>query len=270
MLFSLKVGRPSRLSAFGRTNPPADMRRTSLQLLAILALIPARLFAQVGDRAEIDKSAPPAHWRMPPAKLLTVEESMASFELPADFRIELIAAEPLVQDPVFIQFDERGRLWVIEWPAYNWPLRKILPGFDIAAPPNGRIVLLEDTDKDGRMDRRTVIMDHPDWVRGLQVMHDGALALRLPQIVFARDTDGDGKLDREEPVVTGLEVPVNVHGAQSNLLLAMDNWVYGSRFSERLRYQGGQWRRQPNVNLRGQWGLSQDNYGRLFYASNEI
>src|SRR5687768_6151687 len=185
------------------------MRNILVSYLAIAALGPGVLSAQVGDRADIDKSTPPAHWKLPPAKLLSVAESMASFDLPSDFRLELVAAEPLVQDPVLIQFDERGRLWVIEWPAYNWPLRKILPGFDIAAPPNGRIVLLEDTDKDGRMDRRTVIMDHPDWVRGLQVMHDGALALRLPQIVFARDTDGDGKLDREEPVVTGLEVPVN-------------------------------------------------------------
>jgi putative membrane-bound dehydrogenase-like protein len=224
--------------------------------------------AQVGDRAQIDKSAPPAHWKMPPARLLSIEESLASFDLPEGFRLELIASEPLVQDPVLIQFDERGRLWVIEWPAYNWPLRKVLPGFDISAPPDGRVVMLEDTNDDGKMDRRTVIMEHAEWVRGLQLAQGGALALRLPQVVFATDGDGNGKLEREETIVSGLEVPVNVHNAQSNLLLAMDNWVYGSRFSERLRRQGGQWVRQPNVNLRGQWGLFQDNYGRLFYASN--
>lgn len=243
------------------------MARFFIIVMAALAVV-AGGKAQVGDRAQIDKSAPPSHWKLPPAKLLSVEESMAGMQLPPDFKLELVATEPLVQDPVLIQFDERGRLWVIEWPAYNWPLRKILPGFDLAAPPNGRLVLLEDTDRDGRMDKRTVMMDHPDWVRGLVLMQDGALGLRLPNIVFARPSTPGAPFDREEIVVSGLEVPVNVHGAQSNLMLGMDNWVYGSKFGYRLRSRGGKWLQEPNVNLRGQWGLFQDNYGRLFYASN--
>ena len=224
--------------------------------------------AQAGDHAEIDKSTPPAHWKLPAAKMLSVEESLASFELPAGFRIELVAAEPLVQDPVAIYFDEAGRLWVIEWPGYNWPLRRMIPGVNPLELPKALVAVVEDSDRDGKMDRRTVFLESYDWPRGLQLVRGGALVLKMPYLVMAHDADSDGRAERETFLESALEVPTNPHGAPSNLFRSMDNWIYGGRFSYRLRQVDGAWRREPAVNPKAQWGISQDNYGRMVYSSN--
>src|SRR5690606_25160162 len=75
----------------------------------VLATVSPR--AQVGDRAAIDAGPPPAHWHIPPAPVRTPEESMRMMDLADGFTIDLIAAEPLVQDPIAIAFDARHRLW---------------------------------------------------------------------------------------------------------------------------------------------------------------
>ncbi|MBI4622609.1 MAG: c-type cytochrome [Verrucomicrobia bacterium] len=242
--------------------------RSAFWLLLTASLPLIKVFAQVGDGSELDRSAPPGHWKIPAAPVRTPAESMKLFDLPPEFRVELVAAEPLVQDPISMYFDERGRIWMLEWPSYNRLLRGVIPGLEKLDPPMSRVVILEDTDGDGRMDRRTVFMDGFDWPRGLQLLKDGALVLRLPEIVFAHDTDGNGNADQEEILVNGLEIPANPHGAQSNLFRAMDNWIYGSKFPRRMRQAGGTWTSQSNLSMRGQWGLSHDNYGRFIYASN--
>ncbi|MBL9211761.1 MAG: c-type cytochrome [Opitutaceae bacterium] len=242
---------------------------TGIRIPALLAVVVAApLHAQVGDRADLDRSDPPPTWQIPAAPVLSAEESMRRFDLPPGFRVEVVAAEPLVQDPVSVTFDERGRAWVIEWPGYNWPLRDTLPGLTKAEKPKSRVVILEDTDGDGRMDKRTVFMDGMDWARGVQPARDGALVLKLPQLVFARDRDGDGVADHEEVLVDGLEIAANPWVAQADLVRLLDNRVYGSRFPWRLRDNAGTWEKAPHLSTRGQWGVSQDNFGRLYYASN--
>lgn len=246
---------------------PFSMSRSFLYF-SLTAGLAGSLSAQVGDGADIDRSKPPAHWNIPAAPVRTPEESMRRFDLPPGFKVELVAAEPLVQDPIFISFDERGRLWVLEWPKYNEQLRGVFPGLEKLEPPKARVAVLEDRDGDGKMDQRTVFLDGIDYPRGLQIVRGGALVLKLPELVFAQDTDGDGKADRQDVLVKGLETPANPHAAQSNLLLAMDNWVYGSKFTQRMRFTDGAWRFGPSLSLRGQWGFSQDNLGRFYYSSN--
>jgi mono/diheme cytochrome c family protein/glucose/arabinose dehydrogenase len=223
--------------------------------------------AQVGDRAAVDVAPPPAEWNIPASPVRTPEESIRLMELAPGFRVDVVAAEPLVQDPISLAFDRRGRLWVLEWPSYNWELRPVL-GLAPEPVPASRVVVLEDTTGDGRMDRRTVFAEI-EWPRGIQVFDDGVLVFALPEVLFLRDTNGDGRSDRREVVVAGLPIPVNPHAAPSSPLLSMDNWIYALRVDERLRRHAGRWEREPAGQLPGQWGLSQDDRGRLFFSYNQ-
>jgi mono/diheme cytochrome c family protein/glucose/arabinose dehydrogenase len=246
------------------------LRRPPLLIAGILcvASLVAIAGAQVGDRSAIDTAPPPADWRIPATPVRTPEESMRLMDLPPGFRIEVAAAEPLVQDPIAITFDARGRLWVLEWPTYNWELRTNLPGTDARPRPASRVVLLEDTGGDGRMDRRTVFAEL-EWPRGFQVVGDGLLVFALPDVLFLRDTNGDGRADTREVVVGGLPIPANPHAAPSSPLLAMDNWIHALQIDKRLRLRGGRWQVVAGSPLPGQWGLTQDDYGRLFFSYNQ-
>ncbi len=241
-------------------------RGGGLLLLAWSTL--AASLAQTGDRSTLDRSAPPESWKIPDAPVRPAEESIRHFDLPDGFSLEIVASEPLVQDPISVTFDERGRAWVLEWPGYNWPARANLPGMAAMEAPKSRVVILEDTDRDGRMDRRTVFLDGIEWARGVQPSRDGAFVLALPRLLFARDTDGDGKADASATIVDGLPVAANPWIAQADIVRTLDNWLNGSRFTRRIRAASGPWQLAPQVSRRGQWGLSQDNFGRLFYSSN--
>jgi mono/diheme cytochrome c family protein/glucose/arabinose dehydrogenase len=245
-----------------------DVMRAAVVLCCAALLAAGTALAQRGDRAVIDTLPPPAHWEIPAAPVRSAEESIRHMELPPGFRMEVVAAEPLVQDPIAFAFDERGRLWVLEWPSYNWELREILPGLDEQEPPASRVVVLEDTTGDGRMDKRTVFSEL-DWPRGIQPVGDGVLVFAPPDIILLRDTTGDGKADDRQVLYGGLPIPVNPHAAPSSLLWTIDNWIYGLQIGERLRDTGGRWQTGPAGRLGGQWGLSQDNYGRLFFGYNQ-
>ena len=113
----------------------------------------AAVLAQNGDKAgETQAERVPAHL-IPPAPVLSPADQIGTFRLPEGFRAEVVAAEPLIATPVAAQFDHQGRLWVVEMTGY---MRHVDGSGE--TEPNGSIVILKDTDGDGRMDQRTVFL----------------------------------------------------------------------------------------------------------------
>ncbi|MBI4660560.1 MAG: hypothetical protein HY735_17120 [Verrucomicrobia bacterium] len=239
--------------------------------LAIAANGAAGLKAQIGDLPNEVQAPPSADLNIPPAPLLSGEQALGTFVVPPGFRVELVAAEPLVRDPVMIKFDTRGRLWVAELESYNIEIVTLLPVYleKGQRPPNpvGRIVMLEDTDGDGRMDKRTVFLDNLKAPKGVGFWKDKVLILDSPNLWVCRDTDGDGVADEKTRLAAG-EGEANVgQGGPNGLLWGRDNWLYNASDDGRMRFIGGAWTREPTPRL-GQWGIAQDDFGRLYFNHN--
>jgi mono/diheme cytochrome c family protein len=197
----------------------------------------------------------------PPSPVRPAKDAIAQIHVADGFRIELAAAEPMIQDPAAISFDEDGRLYVLEMRNYMLDI----DGTDERAAI-GRISRLEDKDGDGRFDQSTVFVDGLVIPRSLAAVHGGVLYVANYQLYFARDTDGDGRADKRE-LVDADYGRGNVEHAPNGLMTAMDNWIYNARSQWRYRWFGDVLVKQPTEN-RGQWGITQDNYGRLFYNVN--
>ena len=212
---------------------------------------------------------------------LSPQDALAGFELEPGYRIELVAAEPLVRNPVAIAFDERGRLFVVENRGYPDPL----DGAPVTR--EGSIALLEDADGDGRFDRRIEFADGLTYPNGIMPWGGGVFVTSAPDLLFFRDTDGDGVADERRVVLTGFEATKTAQIRFSHPTLGIDNWVYltgglnGGRVTvpdhpERaaVTFTNSDSRFQPvtlafeRTGGQGQFGLTFDDYGRRFICSN--
>lgn len=241
--------------------------------LAAWLLIAPSLAAQVGDLldkpGEVQRSLIPPE-QIPPAPALPPAEALKTLALPPGYRLEIVAADPLVQDPVAIAFGPDGRMWVVE-------MRGYMPDLDGNGEdaPVGRVVVLTDRDGDGRYDESQVFIDQLVLPRAIALVGDGVLVGAPPELAFWRDTDGDGRADQKEVVASDYGVKVdpqrphlaNPERAPNGLLWAFDNWIYSAAYTRKFRYTGGAWE-TGSTDFRGQWGLGQDRYGRLVYGSN--
>ena len=133
-------------------------------------------------------------WRKPPGPALSPADAIKKMTVPDGFAVELVAAEPVIVNPVAMAFDQQGRIWVTE--SFEYPRKKPGPGRD-------RIKVLEDTDGDGRYEKVTVFAEGLNIPSGIAVGHGGVWVANSPDILFMQDTDGDLKADKTEVVVTG-------------------------------------------------------------------
>jgi hypothetical protein len=125
------------------------------------------------------------------------EESLHCLEIPPGMRVELVAAEPMIADPVAIEFGPDGRLWVVEMPDYS---REV----DEEFRHSGRVRVLEDTNGDGKYDRSTLFVTGLRFPTGAMVWRSGLLVTDAPHILYLEDTTGDGQADSQESLVLGL------------------------------------------------------------------
>jgi mono/diheme cytochrome c family protein len=201
----------------------------------------------------------------PPVKPLSPQESMQKIQLPPGFHIELVASEPMVQEPVAVSWDGNGRMYVAEMNTYM----KDAKGTG-EYEPTSRIKLLEDTDGDGKMDKSTVFIDSLILPRTILAVGDQLLVgvTNVQDIWSYRDTNGDGKADEKKMVFHNPVLDVrNLEHQNGAFYWNLDNWIYPSRDNLRYKYKNGMLHADTMVdNMIGQWGLTSDNYGRLFYS----
>ena len=274
----------------------------SVRLFSWFLLVPLVLILVIGvsaDEPDSEQGKPDSVDRdysseLPRIDPLEPEEALKSFELRPGFHIELVAAEPLIADPVAVAFDADSRLYVVEMRGYSEHPDDAL----------SRVNLLEDTDGDGRYDKSTPFLEGLSWPTAIACFNGGVFVGDAPDIFFARDTDGDGRADERVKVFTGFGKS-NVQGLMNSFRFGLDNRIHGATSSS-----GGQvqtvarpeqlWgtpsgepigarppEESPTVGLRGrdfafdprtlvlqatsggaQHGMSFDDWGRKFVSSN--
>jgi putative membrane-bound dehydrogenase-like protein len=197
-------------------------------------------------------------------------------------RLELVAAEPLVESPVALAFDERGKLYVAENRGYP-------TGPGTGKPPAGRIAVLEDIDGDGRMDRRTEFAQGLTFPNGVMPWKGGVIVTCAPDVLFWKDTDGDGRADERHVLFTGFATSGSTQLRVSHPTLSVDNWAYVTsgltggkvvsptapdrqavvlgRADFRFRPGGELWEAAGGG---AQYGLTFDEFGRRFICYNRV
>jgi putative membrane-bound dehydrogenase-like protein len=190
----------------------------SLCLIAFgLSCLPSGLLA---EQPEFRKSATNLDERLKPIPPKEPAEALQSFRAAHGFRMELVACEPDVADPVAAAFDENGLLYVAEMADYPDPYRE-------GRKPLGRVRLLEDSDADGKFDRSWIFAEAICWPTGVVPWKQGIFVAAAPDIWYLKDTDGDHLADVRRQVFTGFGVQ-NQQGTVNNLAWGFDNRIYGS------------------------------------------
>jgi putative membrane-bound dehydrogenase-like protein len=208
------------------------------------------------------------------------QETVDALTVPPGFKATLFAGEPDVVQPIGMAIDDRGRLWIAENLSYpNWNET----GHD-------RITIFDDTDGDGRHDRRTVFHDKLNYVTGLEVGFGGVWVVSAPNLLFIPDRDRDDKPDSAPQVLLDGFGHEGVHNLVNGGAWGPDGWLYGGHggssagdigkpdaaASERTFFDGGIWRYHPTrhvfeVVMRGTtnpWGLDFDEYGQGLFSNS--
>lgn len=241
--------------------PPSPAKVLLAAALVATAIVPLRAAPLTGE-PEIQR------------KPLTPAEALKSFRLDPGLRIELVASEPLITDPVDVAFDEAGRMFVVENNGYN--REKITP--------RSRIRRLEDTDGDGVMDRGTIFADDLDYAQGVLCIKDGLIVTTNTGILFLHDLDGDGRADRTD-VLFKCAPSIYIDRQMSAPRRGIDNWIYFNlglfkqeltptstpdrpiTLTSNFRFHPGTGEFEAASGA-GQFGKAFDDWGRQFFSTN--
>jgi glucose/arabinose dehydrogenase len=210
---------------------------------------------------------------------LTAEQTAAKMKLPPGFKVQVVAAEPDVVQPIAMTQDDRGRLWIVT--NVNYPK---CPG-----EPKDSILIFEDTNGDGKADKRTVFYDKLTFASGIATGFGGVWVGAPPNLLFFPDKNGDDQPDSEpEKVLDGWGWE-DTHETLNNFLWGPDGWLYGTQGvftqskvgkpgapdSERVRINAGVWRLHPQTRkfelwaegASNQWGVDWNDRGEAFFAA---
>lgn len=231
------------------------------------ALLLVCLFAC--NHQEQDAPPPPRPEKInpdPSSAFLTPVQSMSTMQLPPGYHLELVASEPEIQEPVAIVWDGNGRLYVAEMRSYMQDINGTGEHLPIC-----RITRFEDTDGDGKMDKHTVYIDSLVLPRMMLALDDRLVVNETYtyNMYSYRDTNNDGKAD-EKTLVYHNDKPddANLEHQKSGLVWNIDNSIYVTSNPVRYKYNNGKLDVDTILNPPGgQWGLTNDNYGRLFFSS---
>ncbi|MFN8347114.1 MAG: dehydrogenase [Spirosomataceae bacterium] len=197
-----------------------------------------------------------------PSPARTPAQEWATFQTEPGFEVQLVASEPMVQEPVVITFDEDGRLWVVE-------MRGFMPTIDGEGEdkPVGRLSVLEDKNGDGKMDVSTVFLDKLVMPRAMALVKGGVLIAENNALWLAKDTDGNLKADSKILIDSTYARNGLPEHTDNGLWRGADNWYYNAKSRLRYRWEAEKWLRD-STEFRGQWGMSHDDEGRLYYNYN--
>src|SRR3954465_6890332 len=192
-------------------------------------------------------------------------DELKEFLLPAGYHLELVLADPEITDPPAIMFDGNGRMFVLENPGYM--ADKEANG---ELDPVGRISLWSDTNNDGVYDKHTIFVDHMGFPRFVTPYGPNTILTKesnAQEVWKYTDTNGDGVADKKELFGTGYGRIANIEGQEAFLTWGLDNWMYSTYNAFRARWTPHGVVKEPTGNNRGEWGVTQDNDGKMWFES---
>lgn len=194
------------------------------------------------------------------APILTPAQTIKHTHLEEGFELQLVASEPQIMAPVAMTFDEQLRIWAIEMMGY-------MTNIDGSEEelPTGKIILLENQDQDGIYETRKVVIDSLVLPRALALVDEGLLVAEPPNLWYY-ELEND-QVASKTLVDSTYTSGGNVEHQANGLFRGIDGWIYNSGTNKRYKKQQDGWIIE-RTHYRGQWGLTQDLYGRLFYNNN--
>ncbi|WP_338874769.1 PVC-type heme-binding CxxCH protein [Spirosoma sp. SC4-14] len=279
-----------RYNPFGPDNYPAEIEK--IREMTAIRDTAVWLAASKGEKMDLaaadknTKKLPPVKTNFNPEKngsltYLYGEEALSKLKVPPGYKIELFASEqefPDLAKPMQMSFDNKGRLWIATMPSY--PHYK--PG---DSKPNDKIIILEDTNNDGKADKQTVFADGLHLPLGFEIAPEGVYVSQGPNLKFLTDTDGDGKADKVEILLSGFDDHDTHHNSHA-FTVDPSGAIYSGEgvflhtnvetsYGPVRATNGGFYRYAPQLHklertaqlsIPNPWGIAFDDWGQPFFA----